>query len=122
MLAPSKLLEADIDHDPVEPGCKGAFRIEPPYRGEHFHEDLLGYVLRHVVVPDDAIRSTQDSRLVEVDQHFQSRRISTLTPQDGLPLLSPCHATLHPRRSEEPPHILLPPDTEKVHSQPAAWA
>ena len=120
MVAPSQLLEADIDHDPVQPGGKRPFRIEPPYRGEQLHEDLLGYVLCEVAVSDDPIRGAQDAQPVKLDEHFQPRQISTLTLEYGLPLLSLCHATFHPRRRcfEKAPHILLPPDAGKVHSQP----
>ena len=71
MVAPTKLLEADIDHDPIKPWSKGPLPVEPPYRGEQLHEDLLSYVLCQVAVSNDPIRGTQDGQLVKLNEHFQ---------------------------------------------------
>ena len=86
MVAPSQLLEADVDDDPVQPGSKGPIRIEPPYGGEQLYEDLLGNVLREVAASDNPIRGAQDGQPVKLEENFQPRQVSFLTPKYGLPL------------------------------------
>ena len=98
MTPSSQLLEADVDDDPVQPGGKGPFRVESPYRGEQLHEDLLRDVLGEVVVPDDPIRGTQHAKPVKLEEHFQPREVTVLTPKYGLPLPWRCHTTFHLRR------------------------
>ena len=115
MVAPSQLLEADVDDDPVQPGSKGPFRIEPPYGGEQLYEDLLGNVLREVAASDNPIRGAQDGQPVKLEENFQPRQVSFLTPKYGLPLPWQRHTTFHPQRWYEPLHIVLPSGTGKVH-------
>ena len=86
VVSSSQLLEADVDDDPVQPGGKGPFRIEPLYRGEQIHEDLLRDVLGEVVVPDDSIRGAQYGQPVKLEENFQPRQVSVPTLKYGLPL------------------------------------
>ena len=96
VVSSAQFLEADVDHDPIQPGGKGPLRVKPPYLCEQLYEDLLSDILGEVVVSHDPIRGTQDGQPVKLEENFQPGQVSILTPKYGLPLPWRRQLTIHP--------------------------